>query len=242
MATTKYISGQNLQEVLNLLKAKVVLKEAGKGLSTNDLTDDLKQKYDQAATKVEQLEATGGQANVIEKIKVNGTEQQVGAEKDVNIAVPTNVSELNNDSGFQTEAQVNAKISAVYKPGGSVAFASLPEPSATVLGIVYNVTDGFTTTDNFVEGAGKAHPAGENVVVVDVGEGNYKFDVLSGFVDLSGYTNTDGMAQAIETAKQEAVTEAGNNTDTKLLAYVKAADLVPATTEEIQDMFTSWTA
>ncbi|HIT31693.1 MAG TPA: hypothetical protein IAC25_02500 [Candidatus Enterenecus stercoripullorum] len=242
MATTKYISTQNLQEALDLVKAKVVLKETGKGLSTNDLTNELKQKCDQAATKVEQLEATGGQANVIEKIKVNGTEQQVGAEKDVNITVPTKVSDLTNDSKFQTEEQVNAKISAVYKPGGSLAFASLPEPSATVLGMVYNVTDGFTTTDNFLEGAGKAHPAGENVAVVDVGEGNYKFDVLSGFVDLSGYTNTEGMTQAIGTAKQEAISAAASATDTKLATYVKAADLVAATTEEIQAMFTSWTA
>lgn len=84
-----------------------------------------------------------------------------------------------------TKDEINAKISAVYKPAGSVAFASLPSLGADVLGNVYNVTDAFTTTANFVEGAGSKYPKGTNVVVVKVGDA-YKFDVLSGFVDLSG--------------------------------------------------------
>ena len=54
------------------------------------------------------------------------------------------------------------------------------------LGLVVNVTDAFTTTDNFVDGAGGAYPAGTNVVVVKSGE-DYKYDALSGIVDLSGY-------------------------------------------------------
>ena len=54
-----------------------------------------------------------------------------------------------------------------------------------MLGNVYNVTNAFTTTDSFVEGAGNKYPKGTNVVVVKSGE-DYKFDVLAGFVDLSG--------------------------------------------------------
>lgn len=46
----------------------------------------------------------GGQDNVIEKIKVNGTELPV-ENKEVNITVPTRVSELENDSNFLTEHQ-----------------------------------------------------------------------------------------------------------------------------------------
>lgn len=46
----------------------------------------------------------GGQDNVIEKIKVNGTELPV-ENKEVNITVPTKVSELENDSNFLTEHQ-----------------------------------------------------------------------------------------------------------------------------------------
>lgn len=92
-----------------------------------------------------------------------------------------------------TKTEVDGMISSVYKPAGSVAFASLPTLAAGVLGNVYNVTDAFTTTNDFVEGSGKSYPAGTNVVVVNTGTSSsptYKFDVLSGFVDLSGYVPT----------------------------------------------------
>lgn len=90
-----------------------------------------------------------------------------------------------------TMEEINSKISSVYKPAGSLAFAGLPVPSADNLGNVYNVTDAFTTSAAFVEGAGKKHPAGTNVVVIAVGE-EFKFDVLAGFVDLSGYVPKNG--------------------------------------------------
>lgn len=103
---------------------------------------------------------------------------------------PTKLSDLTNDSGFQTSAQVesaiNAKVSSTYRAGGSVAFASLPALSEANLGLVVNVTDTFTTTEDFVEGPGGKYPAGTNVAVVQVGDA-YKYDVLAGFVDLSGY-------------------------------------------------------
>lgn len=65
--------------------------------------------------------------------------------------------------------EVNNKISSVYKVKGSLAFASLT--SALLVkaneGNVYNITDAFTTTADFVEGAGKKHTAGSNVVIVE---------------------------------------------------------------------------
>lgn len=134
-------------------------------------------------------------ANKVDKIEGKGlstedftTELKTKLE---GIVVPTKVSDLTNDANYQTEDQVNAKISAVYKPGGSVAFASLPTADADHLGMVYNVTDAFTTTDDFVEGAGSQYPAGTNVVVVSV-EDAYKYDVLSGMVDLTNYVQKDG--------------------------------------------------
>lgn len=71
-----------------------------------------------------------------------------------------------------------------------MAFAELPSLSESILGNVYNVTDAFTTTANFVEGAGNKYPKGTNVVVVKVGDA-YKYDVLAGFVDLSGYVEKE---------------------------------------------------
>ncbi len=276
MAETKYITLENMQEMLDEVGQRVVKKEEGKDLSTNDLTNELKAKYDQAAQKVESLESAGAEANVIETVKVNGSPLSPDGSKAVNITVPTKVSQITNDSGFQTSAQVtsaiNSKIASVYKPGGSVAFASLPELTASVLGKVYNVTDAFTTTADFMDGSGKKYPAGTNVVVVDAGSGSYKFDVLAGFVDLSGYATTSAMTSAVSTAKSEAVSSANSSTDTKLASYpkktemtsaistakteainsansstdgklanyVKSADLVPATSEEIQALFSGW--
>ena len=82
----------------------------------------------------------GGKIN---KIKVNGTEQTI-TNKEVDIAVPTKVSDLTNDSGFQTASDVSSAISTAltsamtYK--GSVAtVADLPS-SGNKVGDFYNVT------------------------------------------------------------------------------------------------------
>ena len=111
----------------------------------------------------------------------------------------------------QTDDKISAAISSVYKPAGSTTFAALPAPSPNVLGNVYNVTDAFTTTDQFVEGAGKSYPAGTNVAVVLVGE-DYKYDVLSGMVDLSNYSTTDEIAQTYAT-KNEVTTGLSGKVD-----------------------------
>lgn len=95
-------------------------------------------------------------------------------------------------SGLQTADQVQAAISSaitgVYTPKGSIAFASLPTAAAGNKGWVYNVSDAFTTTAAFVEGAGHSYGAGTNVVCVDAGSGSYKWDVLAGTIDLTELT------------------------------------------------------
>lgn len=135
----------------------------------------------------------------LEKLAKLGTIDELAAATSVKIAeveaaIPTKTSQLNNDSGYQTgdevSAAIKAQVASVYKPGGTILFAELPELSAEVLGIVYDIKEKFTTTDDFREGAGKKHPAGTNVVVVQDGEA-YKFDVLSGEIDLSGYVEKE---------------------------------------------------
>lgn len=65
--------------------------------------------------------------------------------------------------------EISNKLTSVYKASGSLAFASLT--SALLVkaneGNVYNITDAFTTTADFVEGAGKKHTAGTNVVIIE---------------------------------------------------------------------------
>lgn len=64
-------------------------KVTGKGLSTNDFTNTYKTKLDGIANNA--------QVNVIEKVKVNGTQQSVSS-KAVDISVPTQLSQLSDDS------------------------------------------------------------------------------------------------------------------------------------------------
>lgn len=91
-----------------------------------------------------------------------------------------------------TKLQVDGKLSAVYKPAGNTLFANLPTPSASNLGNVYNMTDAFTTDSRFIDSEPTQYPIGTNVVVVQV-EDAYYFDVLAGFVDLSGYLEVSDM-------------------------------------------------
>lgn len=88
--------------------------------------------------------------------------------------------------------KVKAAVAGVYKVKGSVAFASLPALGSEGMkeGHVYNVTDAFTTTDDFLEGAGGKYPAGTNVVVVNEGSNEtpaYKFDCMSGVFDFTDF-------------------------------------------------------
>ena len=103
----------------------------------------------------------------------------------------------------EMQSAIDAAVSSVYEPKGSVAFASLPSLAAGIVGDVYNVTDGFTTTENFVEGAGKKYPAGTNVVCVTDGDAQ-KWDVLAGMVDLSGYVQSSDL-EAVTTGDIDAM-------------------------------------
>ena len=134
--------------------------------------------------------------SISEKITTVGALQSLAQQ--LKEKVPAKVSELTNDAGYQTAAQVesavNAKVSSTYRAGGSVAFAALPELSEANLGLVVNVTDTFTTTASFVEGAGGKHPAGTNVAVVQVG-GAYLYGLQEKVegkgLSTNDYTNED---------------------------------------------------
>lgn len=88
--------------------------------------------------------------------------------------------------------EVDGKLSSVYKPAGNTTFAKLPTPSASNLGNVYNMNEAFTTDGRFLASEPTQYPIGTNVVVVQV-DSAYYFDVLAGFVDLSGYMEVSDM-------------------------------------------------
>lgn len=133
-------------------------------------------------------------AEVEEAISGKGyqtSEQVESAITSKGYATTSSVTSAVDEAKTELQSAISAGVSSVYEPKGSSAFESLPTPAKGLVGDVYNVTDEFTTTESFVEGAGKKYPAGTNVVCVSDGE-DYKWDVLSGVVDLSGYVmNSD---------------------------------------------------
>ena len=95
-----------------------------------------------------------------------------------------------------TKSELDGKLSSTYKPGGNMLFANLPQPTATNLGLVYNMTDAFTTDERFIASEPTPYPIGTNVVCVQVmveDAPTYLYDVLAGFVDLSGYMQKTDM-------------------------------------------------
>lgn len=64
--------------------------------------------------KIQEIVTVGGQPNVIEEIQINGVKVNP-SEKVVNLIIATKVSELANDSKFQSDTEVQALISAAVE-------------------------------------------------------------------------------------------------------------------------------
>lgn len=146
--------------------------------------------------------ASSGVAEILHKPTL-GT----AAAKDYTGSVLENSTDLVESGAVKTA--IDNAISSVYKPAGNKACAELVSALlvASNLGNVYNMTDDGVTTADFVEGAGKAIEAGDNVVIVDIGSSVYKFDLLSGMVDLSNYvqkSSTSGLIKNDGTIDQTA--------------------------------------
>ena len=127
-----------------------------------------------------------------------------------------------NSAKSESEAQkyaeqakeISESLSGALRPLGTINFADLPSTADANSGDMYNITDQFTTTTDFKEGAGNIIPAGSNVyLTVD----RY-WDVLAG----TPVTGVKGAKEAyyrrgnvnITPANIGAVAEDGNISDT----------------------------
>ena len=205
-APYNYLDKTGLTNLWTKIKAKFVVKELKtdsdseyKVLSDNNLTDELKQKILDAGDS----SFDGQYTSLVGKPQIEGHELVSGnnTAESLGLATPADITEATDDmatktwvgeQGYATTSNVNTLISAAvsgaYKAKGSSAFASLPTLTAVTVGDVYNVSDAFLTTADFVEGAGQSYGAGTNIVCVDSdGAGTKKWDVLAGFVNLTEY-------------------------------------------------------
>lgn len=70
-------------------------------------------KIGEVSERVRTLEAVGAQANLIERILVNGDPLSVGENKTVNIPVPTRVNQLENDASYQENVIERIQVNGV---------------------------------------------------------------------------------------------------------------------------------
>lgn len=117
----------------------------------------------------------------------NASTSETNAKKSADSA-STSASSASTSAGNASESETNAKkyyeqtksisesFAGTLRPKGTVTFANLPSVSLAETGDMYNVSDEFTTTTDFAEGAGNTIPLGSNVYKNSDG----KWDVLAG--------------------------------------------------------------
>lgn len=179
--------------------------------------------------------ASGAQANIIESIKVNGTALTVTS-KAVDVSVPTATSDLTNDSGFITSADVPEGATASTSTplmdgtaavGTSTAFArgDHVHPSDTSKANVSDLPT-FKNTNDVIYPISKFTETANNTVTITSGESNV--------VTLAKAAYVDAIASAAQTAlngKVDAVDGKGLSTNdftdaekTKLAAFSAASN------------------
>lgn len=172
---------------------------SGKGLSTNDYTNAEKSKLSGIASDA--------QANVIESVKVNGTALKPSA-KSVDVTVPTKVSQLTNDSGFQTSTQVNSIVTGKGYQTQSQVQSLINSTVGNITSIRYEKVTSLPAT-------------GSNGVIYLVAHSHGTQDIYDEYIWLS------------ETKAYEKI----GNTDIDLSAYVKSSELTAITTNDLNTMW-----
>lgn len=213
-------SGENSLETLGIQAAgdyatktelgNKVSKEDGKGLSTEDYTTAEK-------TKLGGIQ-TGAQVNVIESVKVNGVAQGIDG-KAVDIAVPTKVSQLSNDSKFQTEAEVTGKVnSAVADKVNQTQMTSAISAATTDMATRAYVTQQLANINKKAVVTSTEEMTDPNTIylMANVGEQDNSYDE---------YIVYEGTPEKIGTTKVD------------LTNYVQDSDLIAITNGEIDEIF-----
>lgn len=228
----KYASTAALQEVVvkvkELLNGKVD-KVAGKGLSTNDLTNELKAQYDAAYTHSQAAHApANAERNVIVGLTVNGSPVSVDGETRIAaITVATKVSELTNDSNYQNAEQVSNAITTALQSyyTKSQTDTAIATAVANASHLKYEIVASLPTesiSETTIYLVAKQTAEGQNAYT--------EYLRINGAWEAIGDTMIDMTQYYTKTETDSAITEA-------LKAYVKISDMVEITAGEVDAMF-----
>lgn len=139
-----------------------------KATSASESAITASEKADIATRKATEIigkaESAADSATKAQSYAVGGTGSREGEDSD------------NAKYYYQQAKDVSEGLKGGLQPHGTVAFADLPALSDVNAGWMYNISDEFTTTDDFKEGSGNAVPAGANIYKTSDG----KWDVLAG--------------------------------------------------------------
>jgi hypothetical protein len=215
-------------------------KVAGKGLSTNDLTTELKKGYDGAVTDVANLKKVGAEKNVIVGVKVNGTVQTPDSNRQVDISVPTDseIAAKIEGYGYQTEAQVNTLIAGK-------GYQTAAQVKSTVEGYGYQTA---AQVNQIVTGKGYQTSAQVQAAINESLSGITGIDIqvveslpttgVKGVIYLVAHKHgdKDNYDEYVWVASKNAFEKIGN-TDIDLSGYVQKTDLVELTDKDLEAMW-----
>ena len=139
-----------------------------KASSASQSADTAAEKADIATQKATEIigkaESAEESATKAQSYAVGGTGSREGEDSD------------NAKYYYQQAKDISEGLKGGLQPHGTVAFADLPALADVSTGWMFNISDEFTTTDDFKEGAGNVIPAGANIYKTS----DEKWDVLAG--------------------------------------------------------------
>lgn len=144
-------------------KVSAVVKEGS--IEEKHLEPNYLAKIKGEAAKAETSRAdAAASATKAESYAVGGTGSREGEDSD------------NAKYYYQQAKDVSEGLKGGLQPHGTCTFADLPALADVNAGWMFNISDEFTTTDDFKEGSGSTIPAGANIYKTSDG----KWDVLAG--------------------------------------------------------------
>lgn len=185
-----------------------------KASSASQSADTAAEKADIAIQKAAEIigkaESAEESATKAQSYAVGGTGSREGEDSD------------NAKYYYQQAKDVSEAIKGGLQPHGTVAFADLPALADVSTGWMFNISDKFTTTDDFKEGAGNVIPAGANIYKTS----DEKWDVLAGtpVTGIKG-VNEDSFRRGnvVLTAKDVGAVSTGGDTAENTTAFTAAS-------------------